>query len=531
MATILQTLGRYPAGDDDFIKIRDRKCLYIDKTALIYQMTRSSYVFLARPRRFGKSLLCSTLKAYFEARRPYFEGLAIEQLETEWKEYPVLHFNVSLLKDLPIDEMRPALLFQLERYEAIYGRTTELQMPGVRLSALIAQARKHCGERVVIIIDEYDAPVLHYMNSELEKSKVKQIMQEFYTPLKACSADLRFVFITGITKFSQLSIFSTINNLSDISMTPRYGAICGITQSEIDEKMHDDIDCLAEKLGMSYEQCHAELKRQYDGYHFCGRSEDVYNPYSLMKAFALEEIRDYWFESGTTTSLLDVMRRFNTQVLQIDGSVAAEAAFSQPVEVMTDALPFIYQSGYLTIKGYNPITRNYTLGIPNNEVRSGLMDNVLPIMSGTYSADNRNYASNFIEYLYSHQYDAAMQTLRSFLLSIPYMQQGKDLLEDVARFEALYQSYLYVFFCGMGLQVRVEVMMARGRVDMVMWMGDVIFVFEFKMSASAASALAQIDARQYIEPWKTGPVHLVKCGARFDAHERTVVEWKFEEVQ
>ena len=530
MAKVLNIAGRYPAGDDDFENIREKKCVYIDKTAYIYRMTREKYVFLSRPRRFGKSLLCSTMKAYFEGRKELFEGLAIETLDKEWKAYPVLHFNVSTLKDKLPHEMILDLGWQLSRYEDRYGANPQEVTPGMRLQGVITRARAQSKERVVVIIDEYDAPVLHYMNDEADKPEVKRIMQEFYTPLKACSADLRFVFITGITKFSQLSIFSTINNLSDISMDTAYAAVCGFAQSELDELLHDDIEYLAEKRGMTYEECHATLKRQYDGYHFCEDSEDIYNPYSLMKCFQQQKIKDYWFESGTVTSLLETMRRFDTQVMKLEGAEAEASAFAQPIERMTDALPFIYQSGYLTIKDYNPVIQSYTLSIPNNEVRTGLMKNILPMLSSTSEANNSSYASRFISQLYNRQYDEAMQTLRAFLASIPYLQQGKDLLQDLSRFESLYQTYLYIFFCGMGLQVHVEVMMARGRVDMVMWMGERIFIFEFKMSASAESALAQIDGRQYIEPWKTGKIQIVKCGARFDAAERTVTQWRFEEI-
>ena len=525
-----RTPGEYPAGVDDFPKIRNKGALYVDKTEYIYNLTRLDYVFLSRPRRFGKSLLCSTLEAYFQGKRDLFKGLAIEKLETEWKEYPVLRFNISSLKDKKVEEMTGDLDGQLYQYEIIYGRDTTAVTPGDRLKALIRMAHKQTGTPTVVIIDEYDSPMLKHLHDD-SKKEVRRILQEFYGPLKICSADLRFVFITGITKFSQMSIFSTINNLTNISMDKAYANLCGITESEFETIFVDDVEQLAKELEISTEQCWAEMKRWYDGYHFCERSEDLYNPYSLMKAFAQKEIRPYWFDSGTCTFLLDEMKAHNTQLLKLDGSLAEADAFDTPVETMTDALPLIYQSGYLTIKDYVRLTRIYTLGIPNNEVRTGLMKNILPMMSGTVASDNTSYATNVVACLNKGKYDEAMEYLRSFLTSIPYLQSGEQHLKELERIEALYQNYLYVFFCGMGYQVRPEPHIAKGRVDLVLWIGPHIFVFEFKMNDSCESALDQIDTKQYIEPWHCGETRITKCAARFSAKDRTLVDWKFVDVE
>jgi len=526
-----RTPWEYPAGEDDFPKLREKGCVYVDKTSYIYNMTRMGYIFLCRPRRFGKSLLCSTLEAYFQGRKELFEGLAIENLETEWKKYPVLRFNISSLKDKKVTEMEDALGFDLHRYEKLYGVTEQAKTPGNRLKALIQEAHRQTGSGTVVIIDEYDSPMLKYLHDEENKPEVRRILQEFYTPLKECSADLRFVFITGITKFSQMSIFSSINNLTNISMDTEYAHICGITKSEFESQFMDDVEQLADYLEMSPEECYARMKLWYDGYHFSEVSDDIYNPYSLMKAFSQRKIRSYWFDSGHCTFLIGEMKRHYTQVHRLDGSIAEAAAFDQPIETVTDALPLIYQSGYLTIKNFKPITSTYTLGIPNNDVRAGLMKNVLPMLTGTTVSENMSYSTNIINSLDEGHYDEAMEYLRAFLLSIPNTHQGEPLLEDLARLEALYQRDLYIFFQGMGYQVRTEVEMALGRVDMIMWIGAHIFAFEFKMSASCRSAIAQMDMKKYIEPWRCGPVRLTKCAIRFSAAERTVTDWTFEEVQ
>jgi len=521
--------GEFPAGEDDFVSLRQRGCVYVDKTEYIYNMVQMKYIFLSRPRRFGKSLLCSTLEAYFQGKRELFEGLAIEELETEWKAYPVLRFNISSIKDMRVNEMQNGLELQISEYEHIYGTTPNANSPGKRLKYLIKTAHQQTGMPTVVIIDEYDSAMLKHLHDEC-KDEVRRMLQEFYGPLKECSADLRFVFITGITKFSQMSIFSTINNLMNISMDKAYANLCGITETEFETVFQDDVEHLAQTLEISTEQCWGEMKRWYDGYHFASDSEDIYNPYSLMKAFAQQEIRDYWFDSGTCTFLLDEMQRLDTQLLKVDGKEVPENAFNQPVQTMTDALPLMYQAGYLTIKEYDKLIKTFTLEIPNNEVRTGLMENVLPMMTGTKASDNTSYSTGVITSLRRGKYDEAMEYLRAFLTSIPYLQSGEQHLKELERIEALYQNYLYVFFCGMGYQVHPEPHIAKGRVDLVLWIGDHIFIFEFKMSASCQSALDQIDARQYIEPWRCGPVRITKCGVQFSAKDRTIKDWKFEEV-
>jgi len=527
-----RTPGEYPVGEDSFPKIRENGLLYVDKTAYIYNLTKFGYVFLSRPRRFGKSLLCSTLEAYFQGRRDLFKGLAIDspEMETEWKEYPVLRFNISSVKDMRVDEMQGGLELQILKYEKIYGRDNAANTPGKRLKRLIEMSHEQTGMPAVVILDEYDSPMFKHLHDDAS-DEVRRMLQEFYGPLKECSADLRFVFITGITKFSQMSIFSTINNLTNISMDKAYANLCGITETEFKTVFVDDVEHLADTLRISVEQCWADMKRWYDGYHFCEESEGVYNPYSLMKAFSQQRIRDYWFDSGTCTFLLDEMQAHDTQLLKVDGKEVPENAFNQPIQTMTDALPLMYHTGYLTIKDYDDLVKTFTLGIPNNEVRTGLMENVLPIMSQTKASDNTTYSTGVIMSLRRGKYDEAMEYLRAFLTSIPYLQSGETQLKDLERLEALYQNYLYVFFCGMGYQVRPEPHIAKGRVDLVLWIGAHIFIFEFKMNDSCQSALDQIDAKQYIEPWHCGETKITKCAATFSAKDRTLKDWKFVDVE
>lgn len=522
----------YPCGMAHFPDLRERGCVYVDKTDMVWEMARSKYVFLSRPRRFGKSLLCSTLAAYFEGNKELFEGLKIMDLEKDWKQYPVLRFDISMLKDMPIELMPSGLESQLRNYEDIYGIPREEEKtPGKRFAGLIRRAHKQTGIQVVVIIDEYDAPMLTHMHDEVHKAQVRNILQEFYQPLKACDEDERFVFITGITKFSQMSIFSTLNNLSNITMNKKYAAICGITETELHIIFDNDVEQLAEELEITKEEMYGELKNMYDGYHFMEGSEDIYNPYSLLLSFFNRRIDSYWFSSGTPTFLLNELKKNGCNLLKYDGASANSEEFDQPTENLDSPLPLLYQAGYLTIKSYKPRMRSYTLGIPNAEVRGGLMNNILPVINGTKRAENLSYATYILNYLDDGNYDKAMQTLQSFLLSIPYMQQGKDYLKDLATLEAFYQRDLYIFFSGMSAIVQCEVMMADGRVDMVLRMGDKTYICEFKVNASAQSALDQIDSKRYYEPWRTIQRHIVKIGAYFDVASRTLKNWKVEELE
>ena len=370
----------YPVGIQTFSEIIGKNYLYIDKTGYVYRMTHSAskYMFLSRPRRFGKSLLASTLHSYFEGRKELFKGLVIEKLETEWMSYPVFHFDMSLAKHVDRERLESMLNIQLYRYEEIYGRLDGEVMLNDRLTGLIQRAYQQTGKQVVVLIDEYDAPLLDVMHEDKNLPILRNVMRNFYSPLKACDPYLRYVFLTGITKFSQLSIFSELNNIKNISMDEPYVAICGITEEEIKEQMSYDLDLLAEKMQITRDEVLAKLKENYDGYHFTWPSPDIYNPFSLFNAFNDGKFNSYWFGSGTPTYLIEMLNKFGVLPSEIGGIEAVAAEFEAPTERMTSITPLLYQSGYITIKGYDSVFDIYTLDIPNKEVRIGLMRNLIP---------------------------------------------------------------------------------------------------------------------------------------------------------
>ena len=370
----------YPVGIQTFSEIIGKNYLYIDKTGYVYRMTHSAskYMFLSRPRRFGKSLLASTLHSYFEGRKELFKGLVIEKLETEWMSYPVFHFDMSLAKHVDRERLESMLNIQLYRYEEIYGRLDGEVMLNDRLTGLIQRAYQQTGKQVVVLIDEYDAPLLDVMHEDKNLPILRNVMRNFYSPLKACDPYLRYVFLTGITKFSQLSIFSELNNIKNISMDEPYAAICGITEEEIKEQMSYDLDLLAEKMQIMRDEVLAKLKENYDGYHFTWPSPDIYNPFSLFNAFNDGKFNSYWFGSGTPTYLIEMLNKFGVLPSEIGGIEAVAAEFDAPTERMTNITPLLYQSGYITIKGYDSVFDIYTLDIPNKEVRIGLMRNLIP---------------------------------------------------------------------------------------------------------------------------------------------------------
>ena len=351
----------YPVGIQTFSKIREGKYLYVDKTGYIVDFRRKkmSYVFLSRPRRFGKSLFASTLQAYFEGRKELFEGLAIADYEKDWVKYPVLHIDMSGAKHLNAERLEDYLSLQLSEYEELYGRDEREKYPNDRLDGIVKRAFKMTGRKVVVIIDEYDAPLLDVVHEEENLRSLRFIMQNFYSPLKKLDPYLEFTFITGITKFSQLSIFSELNNLDNISMFDQYSAICGISKTELTTQMKPDVETLGEALGMTYEECLAELTRFYDGYHFSEKSEDVFNPFSLVKALNARKIAPYWFGSGTPTYLIKTLQKYHVNVMDIEKKSCDVDDFDVSPEMMTSALPLLYQSGYLTIKKYNQMLQRY----------------------------------------------------------------------------------------------------------------------------------------------------------------------------
>ena len=510
----------YPIGIQTFSKIREGNYLYIDKTEYVYRMTHSasSYMFLSRPRRFGKSLLTSTLHSYFSGRKELFHGLAMEKLEKEWTEYPVLHFDMSTAKHADSEQLLQELNLKLYGYEQIYGRLEEEVNPNQRLMGLIKRAYEQTGKKVVVLIDEYDAPLLDVVHERENLDVLRNIMRNFYSPLKACDPYLRYVFLTGITKFSQLSIFSELNNIKNISMDEPYAAICGISEDEIRLQMKDDLGGLAKKLEITPEEALMKLKENYDGYHFTSPSPDIYNPFSLLNAFADGKFGSYWFGSGTPTYLVKMLDKFGVKPSEIGRRQLKSSVFDAPTETMIDAVPLLYQSGYITIKDYNKMLDLYTLDIPNKEVRLGLMESLLP-----YYVNNKTpEATTMVAYLFydiqNGDMDAALHRLQEFLSTIPYC--------DNTRFEGHYQQVFYIIFSLLGYYVDVEVRTPRGRVDIVLRTKTTLYVMELKLDKSAGEAMEQIDLKNYPERFALCGLPVVKVAVSFDSERCTIGDWE-----
>ena len=407
-------LKLYPIGIQTFERIRKEDKLYIDKTEYIYRMAHTSgtYFFLGRPRRFGKSLLVTTMQSYFEGKKELFKGLAIEKLEKEWTEYPVLHFDMSGGKHMDKEQLEEYLDYRLQEEEKKWGVTKPVKGANNRLIDLINTAYEKSGKQVVVLIDEYDAPMLDVVHEKEQLDMLRNMMRNFYSPLKYSEAKLRFVFLTGITKFSQVSIFSELNNIINISMSDEYAGICGITKEELLTQMSEDIDELAKSQELTREETIAELKENYDGYHFSAKSPDVYNPFSLLNCFSTREFGAYWFSSGTPTYLIKMMRKFKVMPTNISKMYAKSSAFDAPTENMTAITPLLYQSGYLTIKGYDKFSKLYTLDLPNKEIKVGLFESLLPnYLEGMFAQNGDVAIAQMSVLIRQDNMDGALQLL------------------------------------------------------------------------------------------------------------------------
>ena len=514
-------LKKCPLGIQTFSEVREGDYIYIDKTDMVYRMTQSfKYVFLSRPRRFGKSLLASTLHSYFSGKKELFKGLAIERLETEWTEHPVLHFDMSLGKHMGKEQLERFLGERLVFEERKYGIENPAKDINDRLTNLIAIAFEKTGRKVVVIIDEYDAPLLDVVHEDELLPQLRQVMRNFYSPLKACDPYLRFVFLTGITKFSQMSIFSELNNLKNISMMPEYAGICGITEEELTGQLSDYVDALAENLNLTHQQAVELLGKHYDGYHFCWPSPDIFNPYSLLNALSDRRVDSYWFASGTPTYLIEMMRKFGVAPSQIGPTEAMASAFDAPTERMTSLIPLLYQSGYLTIKDYYEEDNIYVLDIPNKEIRIGLMESLLPsYVQGGFNAGLVT-VSKMNRALRQGDLDGMLRLLQQYLLTIPQC--------DNTNYEGHYQQLLFVIFSLLGEYVDVEVRTATGRVDMVMQAFGKLYLFELKLNRSAAAAMQQINLNDYPARFSQCGLPIVKVGINFDTATRTLSDWVIE---
>ena len=512
-------LKRLPVGIQTFSEVIDLDCLYIDKTEYIWNMIHlGKYIFLSRPRRFGKSLLVSTLQAYYEGRKDLFKGLFIETVEKDWTEYPVLRFDMSLGKHMEKEQLERYLLYILGENEKRFGITSDSIDPNVRLKNLIANAYEKTGKKVVILIDEYDAPLLDVVHEKETLPVLRNVMRNFYSPLKASDPYLQFVFLTGITKFSQLSIFSELNNLKNISMRPDYAAVCGITEEEMLTQMTDYIDDFAEAQQITRDEAIEGLKLQYDGYHFTWPSPDIYNPFSLLNAFQDHDYTNYWFGSGTPTYLIEMLRKYNVVPSKIGGRLVLASAFDAPTENMKDITPLLYQSGYITIKEYDRASKLYTLDIPNTEIRVGLMESLLPNYVNEFYVEGGTTIGCMYLALLKEDLDEMFRLLQAYLLTVPYC--------DNANSEGHYQQLLYVIFSLFGRYVDVEVHTPTGRVDIVMKTAKALYLFELKLNMSAQTAINHIDLTDYSSKFALSGLPIVKVGINFDPERRTIGDWK-----
>ena len=525
---------KYPIGIQSFDKIINEGYVYVDKTDLIYRLVKSGTIyFLSRPRRFGKSLLISTLECYFQGRKELFRGLAIDKLETEWAEYPVFHidfnegdFTIGGTLEKKIEEY-------VADWEKVYGRSDTAQTIGRRFMYVLAQAHKRYGRRCVVLVDEYDKPILEVLDAgyktrvdgeeRLLEERHREILKAFYSIFKSADKDLQFVLLTGVTKFSQVSVFSGFNQPSDISMDEQYETLCGITQEELEHYFAEPIKALAVKYKVTEEGMLDMLKHRYDGYHFSGNLTDVYNPFSLLNAFAKKALRDYWFSSGTPTYLVRLLNHTQENLNELTGRYYRPEEFVDYKADVEKPLPMIYQSGYLTIKGYEPVYERFLLDFPNNEVKNGFVS----LIASDYlkSKENMgNWVIDVVESLKHGDLEQLRKLFTSFLASIPYSMRTK---KDEAEKERFFHYTLYLIFRLISVYtVYTEKEQSQGRADCIVETDDYIYIFEFKRDGTADEALAQIEAKGYARPYEADPRTLYKIGVNFSSETGTVEDWK-----
>jgi hypothetical protein len=516
----MEALKNLPIGVQDFEKLRNGNYLYVDKTALIYQLVSTgSYYFLSRPRRFGKSMLLSTLHAYFSGKKELFEGLAIERLEKNWVKYPVLHLDLNTSEYKTEDDLRNKLSSYLDDWEQQYGKDNRISL-GDRFEGVIRRAYEKTGQSVVILVDEYDKPVLQAIEDDKLQDTFRSILKGFYGALKSMDACIKFAFLTGVTKFSKVSVFSDLNNLEDISLDKPYASICGITDEEIDTVLVPYVQRLAEANERSYDDVRKELQIQYDGYHFVYNSVAVYNPFSLLNTFKKNEFNNYWFETGTPSYLVYLLKKYHCKLEDMASAQVSDKVLRGIQSQSSDPIPMIYQSGYLTIVGYNPTYKLFQLGIPNKEVEDGFYNYLLPNYANVSESQTEFYIANFVEEVKAGKVDDFFKRLSSLFADIPY-----ELVKDL---ENHYQNVLFIVTKLMGLYVKAEYHTSEGRIDLVLQTDAYTYVMEFKLDGSAEEALAQINDKNYALPFAVDNRKLVKIGVNFSSKTRNIDRWIVE---
>lgn len=512
----------YPIGIQNFEKIRTDGYFYIDKTALIYQMVKTgSYYFLSRPRRFGKSLLISTLEAYFLGKKELFEGLAMEKLEKDWITYPIFHMDLNTEKYDTRESLDSILNFTLEKWEQQYGTAPSETTFALRFRGLIERAYKQTGQRVVILIDEYDKPMLQAIGNEELQKEFRNTMKAFYSVLKTMDGCIQFAFLTGVTKFGKVSVFSDLNNLDDISTRNQYIDICGVSEKELHDDLEIELHELADIKGVSYHEICDKLREYYDGYHFTHNSIGIYNPFSLLNTFKYKEFGSYWFETGTPTYLVELLKKHHYDLRRMAHEETSISVLNSIDSASDNPIPVIYQSGYLTIKGYDEEFGIYSLGFPNREVEEGFIKFLLPFYANTNAVESEFEIQKFVREIRIGDYDSFFRRLRSFFADTPY-----ELIRDL---ELHYQNVLFIVFKLVGFYVKAEYHTSEGRIDLVLQTDKFVYVIEFKLDGTAEDALRQINEKHYALPFEAGGNRrLFKIGVNFNAKMRNIEKWIVE---
>ena len=509
----------YPIGVQSFSKLRSENCYYVDKTALVHELvTTGYYYFLSRPRRFGKSLLISTLHEYFIGNRAIFKGLAIDKLEPgEWPCHPVLHidFNGQLYDSkTSVGEVLESCLREWERE---YGASDASMSYALRFGAVIRNAVEKTGRQVVVLIDEYDKPILDVLGDrELEENN-REVLRSFYSVMKSQDANLRFVMLTGVGKLPQMNVFSGLNNIEDISMNPIYSTICGVTEPELREYFGKGVADLAEANGLTVAETYEALKAKYNGYHFAGDMRDVYNPYSLLTALKNRMITDSWYRTGTPTHLIKMLKRTDVPIKNLDGSPCTFARLTEGNVTGDDIIATLYYTGYLTIKQYNRAMNSVILGYPNGEVRRGFLDNVLALSTNVRTGESSTLVLELAMAVQSGDISGYLEKLRSFFADFPY--------ELIKRNEAHYQDVIYCITKLLGFYVQAEYRTSSGRADMILGTKEAVYVFEFKLDAGAEAAMSQIDSKEYALPFAADGRRVVKVAVSFSSETRNIADW------
>ncbi|MBO7134951.1 MAG: ATP-binding protein [Bacteroidales bacterium] len=513
---------RYPVDTQTFSKIVEGNYVYVDKTALIYKMVKDfNYVFLSRPRRFGKSLLCSTLKEYFEGNKEMFNGLQMAELEKDWVKYPVIHLDFSDDKSNNIKDIRTTISESLSEYETALGIENKIGGFNSRFSKIIKTANQKYGQKVVVILDEYDATMLNAIDDDKLQNQIRTMMTNLFSPLKKLDSYLRFVFITGITKFSQMSIFSALNNLQDISLMPEFDAICGISKDELFTQLKDGLQNFAAKNDMTVEEATEQFTKKYDGYHFSVEKQDIFNPFSVIRALNDRTLNDYWFGSATPTALIKLIRKFDIEMFDYESVECESSRFNQPVESVTDLVPFLFQTGYLTIKDYNKDYNTYILGYPNEEVKSS-MANVL--YKYTYKTQkNIPLKKAFIDFSKDDDLDKFIEHLKVFFYGFPFS------MDNEKANELHYHSILYTALASFGADITANQETALGKADLVLKMPKTIYVIELKYNRSANAAMRQIEQREYAKAHLDSGKRIVKLAINFSSKERNIESYEAKE--